>query len=66
MRGASISCSSTETTTPDEDTDDAATGDQNGYDPELYAPGAGQEPAPTPNPPGGGNNNGVPNNVDPN
>jgi penicillin-binding protein 1A len=41
-------------------TDDSTTtepgGDTNGYDPDLYAPGAGQEAAPSPNP-GGGNGN---------
>ena len=37
-------------TTPDDTaTDDPATGgDTNGYDSDLYAPGAGQDPAPTP------------------
>jgi penicillin-binding protein 1A len=44
--------------TPDETTDDAADEDQGGdedqgnFDPDLYAPGAGQEPAPTPAPGG--------------
>ncbi len=39
----------------DEETDDTATPDDgaSNYDPDLYAPGAGQEPAPTPAPPGG-------------
>ncbi|HEX2466732.1 MAG TPA: transglycosylase domain-containing protein [Solirubrobacterales bacterium] len=56
-----------EPTTP-EDTDDrrggddATTpetgGDTNGYDPDLYAPGAGQDAAPSPNPGGGGGNQG--------
>ncbi len=41
------------TTTPDATTDDT-----NGYDPDLYAPGAGQEPAPAPGT-GGGNGGGV-------
>jgi penicillin-binding protein 1A len=35
------------------DTDTTDTDDPD-YDPELYAPGAGQEPAPSPEPPGGG------------
>jgi len=41
------------TTTPDETTtDDADTGGGGGnYDPDAYAPGAGQEPLPTPDPP---------------
>jgi penicillin-binding protein 1A len=42
----------TTTPTPDTTTDDA----NNGYDPDLYAPGAGQGPAPTP---GGGAGGGV-------
>ena len=41
------------TTTPDATTDDT-----NGYDPDLYAPGAGQDPAPTPGT-GGGDGGGV-------
>ena len=40
------------------DSPDEETGDTNGYDPELYAPGAGQEAAPPPNPGGGGGNQG--------
>jgi penicillin-binding protein 1A len=48
-------------TAPDEATD-TETGDaQNGYDPDLYAPGAGQEPSPAPgngNGNAGGNGNG--------
>ena len=45
----------------DEETDDTTDGDtdtgqgQNGFDPNLYAPGAGQDPLPTP---GNGNGNG--------
>ena len=39
------------TTTPTTPTTPDTTGDTGGYDPALYAPGAGQEPAPTP---GGG------------
>jgi penicillin-binding protein 1A len=41
------------TTTPDKGTDEE-NGDEpppGGYDPNLYAPGAGQDPAPTPDPP---------------
>ena len=34
--------------------DGDGTGDTNGYDPDLYAPGAGQDPAPTPNTGGAG------------
>jgi penicillin-binding protein 1A len=40
----------TDTETDEESADDAG-GDTDGYDPDLYAPGAGQEPAPTPDPP---------------
>ena len=39
-----------DTTTPDTTTEDTG-GTDTGYDPDLYAPGAGQEPAPTPDPP---------------
>ena len=48
-----------DSTTPDETTDDATTdgatdpADPN-YDPDLYAPGAGQDPLPTPDPPDAG------------
>jgi penicillin-binding protein 1A len=44
---------STATTTPDTDADEADADDPpaGGYDPDLYAPGAGQDPAPTPDPP---------------
>jgi len=46
---------STATTTPTTTTPDSTgTGDTNGYDPNLYAPGAGQDPAPTPNTGGAG------------
>jgi penicillin-binding protein 1A len=38
--------------------DDGTTGDTNGYDPDLYAPGAGQDAAPSPSPGGGGNGGG--------
>ena len=38
---------------PTDTTDTGDTADSN-YDPELYAPGAGQEPAPSPEPPAGG------------
>ena len=50
-----------DTTTPTTTTPDGTgngtgtgTGDTNGYDPDLYAPGAGQDPAPTPNTGGAG------------
>jgi penicillin-binding protein 1A len=65
------STDTTETTptddTTDESTDDAG-GDADGYDPDLYAPGAGQEPAPTPDPPAQGPepNTGGAGGVDPN
>ena len=42
------------TTTPDGTGNGTGTGDTNGYDPDLYAPGAGQDPAPTPNTGGAG------------
>ena len=46
-------------TTPDTTTTpDATTDDTDGYDPDLYAPGAGQDPAPTPDT-GGGAGGGV-------
>jgi penicillin-binding protein 1A len=38
--------------------DEGTTGDTNGYDPDLYAPGAGQDATPSPNPGGGGNGGG--------
>jgi penicillin-binding protein 1A len=38
--------------------DEGTTGDTNGYDPNLYAPGAGQDAAPSPNTGGGGGNQG--------
>jgi penicillin-binding protein 1A len=41
---------STDTTTPDDGTSTDGNGN---YDPNLYAPGAGQDPAPTPPTPGG-------------
>ena len=42
----------TTTTTTDEEADeDSDEPPPGGYDPNLYAPGAGQEPAPTPEPP---------------
>jgi penicillin-binding protein 1A len=50
----------TTTTTPTTTTDDATTddtADDGNYDPDLYAPGAGQEPLPAP---GGGNAQGPP------
>jgi hypothetical protein len=37
--------------------DTGTTGDTNGYDPDLYAPGAGQDAGPSPSP-GGGNQGG--------
>ncbi len=50
-----------DTTTPTTTTPDGTgngtgtgTGNTNGYDPDLYAPGAGQDPAPTPNTGGAG------------
>jgi penicillin-binding protein 1A len=54
------------TTDPTKPNPDDATGGDNGYNPDLYAPGAGQDPAPTPDPPapdppadtGGGNTGG--------
>jgi penicillin-binding protein 1A len=63
------SASDSTTTTPETTTPDTTTPDpnapNNGYDPNLYAPGAGQDPAPTPNPtsppevtPGGGGDGG--------
>jgi penicillin-binding protein 1A len=44
----------------EEDSDDTATPDDGAgnYDPDLYAPGAGQEPAETPPAPGGGDTGG--------
>ena len=44
------------TTTPDDTGTGTGTGtgNTNGYDPDLYAPGAGQDPAPTPNTGGAG------------
>ncbi len=59
----------TATTTPDTTTDSQTGGDTNGYDPDLYAPGAGQQPAPTPTPPDTGAGGGASPNaggVDPN
>jgi penicillin-binding protein 1A len=58
------STTSTDTTTESTDTDrgDGAagtdTGDSGNYDPELYAPGAGQEPLPTPSEGGGDSQSG--------
>jgi penicillin-binding protein 1A len=39
------------TTTPTDDKPDGNQPPDDGYDPDLYAPGAGQDPAPTPDPP---------------
>ena len=47
-----------DTTTTTTTTDGTGTGGDNGYDPNLYAPGAGQDPAPTPPTPGGGGDQG--------
>jgi penicillin-binding protein 1A len=61
----------TATTTPDTATPDP-NAPNDGYDPNLYAPGAGQDPAPTPDPPdvtpggGGGPPTGGAGGVDPN
>jgi penicillin-binding protein 1A len=61
--------STDETTTPTTTTDETDTDEPpaGGYDPDLYAPGVGQEPAPTPEPPdpgdvapGGGGGGGPP------
>jgi penicillin-binding protein 1A len=46
------------TTTDDPSTGNTAGGNTGNYDPDLYAPGAGQDPAPTPDPPAGGDQGG--------
>ena len=59
--GSTTTTDGYDTTTPTTTTPDGTgngtgtgTGDTNGYDPDLYAPGAGQDPAPTPNTGGAG------------
>jgi penicillin-binding protein 1A len=46
------------TTTDDPSTGNTAGGNTGNYNPDLYAPGAGQDPAPTPDPPAGGDQGG--------